>query len=465
MGANAQGAFADRRHGPETDTGGNVQMKGTTPAAALKAAALTFIVSLFFAAGSASAAITPTSSAEALTDAIDDGLGGAVVNSVLLEEPPNGNPAAVSDKELALMPLKGGTYAMLSSGNTTEADDADNSEALSSNNGGFGGPHGGDVYDLVTLRVDLDVPQDTNCLTIDYRFLTEEFDEFVGSDFNDAFLAELDSSSFVVQSDGSVLAPNNFAVGPDGNVTTVNTSGTSADNALGTTYDGATPVLRATTPISSGGHSVFLSIYDASDAIYDSTVFVDNMRLRSVDPGNCVVGAANNPIENRLCQGEEPTVFAVNGFAKGTKNDDVILGTSESEVIRGRGGDDIICGAGGNDQIRGNQGSDSIVGNAGSDDIRGNLADDTIRGNRGNDTIRGQSGEDTAFGGKGRDSVNGGRGDDSLMGNSASDVLRGRAGDDLLKGGKNSDRLRGGTGTDKCRTGRGNNESVKGCER
>lgn len=440
-------------------------MKGTKSAAALKAAVLMFIAALFFGTSSASAAITPTSSAEALTDAIDDGLGDAVVNSAFIQQPPNGNPAAVSDKELALMPLKGGTYAMLSSGNTVEADDPDNSESLSTNNGGFGGPHGGDVFDLVQLRVDLDVPGDTNCLTIDYRFLTEEFDEFVGSDFNDSFLAELDESSFLVQGDGSVLAPNNFAVGPDGNVTTVNTAGTSADNALGTTYDGATPVLRATTPVSAGAHSVFLSIYDASDAIYDSTVFIDNMRLRSVSPGNCVKGAANNPIEDRLCQGEEPTVYAVNGFAKGTKNDDVILGTSESEVIRGRGGDDIICGAGGNDQIRGNQGSDSILGNGGADDIRGNLGNDTIRGNRGNDTISGQSGKDRAFGGKGRDTVNGGRDNDKLMGNSASDVLRGRSGNDLLKGGKNSDRLRGGTGTDKCRAGRGNNESVKGCER
>ncbi|HKJ36680.1 MAG TPA: choice-of-anchor L domain-containing protein [Solirubrobacterales bacterium] len=439
-------------------------MKGTTPTTLLKAGALTFVAALFFATGSASAGITPTSNGEALTDAIDDGLGDAVVNSTLLQEPPNGNPAAVSDSELALMPFKGGTYTMLSSGDTTAADDPDNSEALSNDNGGSGGAHGGDVFDLVTLRVDLDVPDDVNCLTIDYRFLTEEFDEFVGSDFNDAFLAELDNSSFVVQGDGSVLAPQNFAVGPDGAVTTVNTAGTSADNALGTTYDGATPVLRATTPITPGEHSVFLSTYDASDAIYDSTAFVDNMRLRNVDPENCVAGAANNPIEDRLCQGEEPTVFAVNGFATGTKKDDVILGTGGSEVIRGRGGDDTICAAGGNDKVRGNQGDDTIVGNKGGDDLRGNLGDDTIRGSRGNDTISGQNGKDVAFGGRGRDTVNGGKLADKLVGNAGSDVVRGRSGDDLLRGGKNSDRLRGGTGTDKCRTGRGNNESVKGCE-
>ncbi len=202
----------------------------------------------------------------------------------------------------------------------------------------------------MTLRVDLDVPAGSNCMTVDYRFLTEEFDEYVGSDFNDGFIAELAATNFLVKADGSVEAPRNFAIGPDGGITTVNNAGTSADNAFGTTYDGATPVLRATTPVDPGAQEVYFSIFDASDSIYDSTVFLDNLRLRSVPADRCKVGSAGTPNEAQLCQGREPTIFASNGVANGTKGDDVILGTPGPEVIRARGGDDIVCAGGGPDR-------------------------------------------------------------------------------------------------------------------
>ena len=52
--------------------------------------------------------------------------------------------------------------------------------------------------------------------------------------------------------------------------------------AQGTTYDGATPALTAATPISPGMHSIYLSIFDQGDGVYDSAVFLDNLRFGRV---------------------------------------------------------------------------------------------------------------------------------------------------------------------------------------
>lgn len=386
-----------------------------------------------------------------------------VTGGELVVVPPNGSPAAVSDTDLTLFPLSGDDNLILSTGDATAADAPDDSESRSADNGAQNSNAGPGIFDQVTLRVDLQIPEGRNCLTLDYRLLTEEFDEFVGAEFNDAFLAEINESSFTLQSDGTVIAPNNFAVGPDGEPTTVKGSGTSTDNSLGTTYDGGSPILRATTPITPGAQSIFLTVYDAGDAIYDTTVLVDNIKARDVPASDCKVGSADTGKEQRLCAGEDPTIFAVNGRAKGTNGDDVILGTAEGDVINGRGGDDIICGAEGVDDIRGQGGNDVIRGNAGDDRLDGNGGDDKIQGNVGQDVIRGMAGNDRVEGNKMRDRVFGGKDGDAVNGGNAKDRLFGRRGNDNLRGGKGPDNLRGGPGFDNCRGGRGDDKR-SGCE-
>ncbi len=64
-----------------------------------------------------------------------------------------------------------------------------------------------------------------------------------------------------------------------------------AANANGTTYGGATPILRASTPITPGVHSLFLSIFDQGDRGYDSAAFVDNLTINHQAP--CHSGIAH----------------------------------------------------------------------------------------------------------------------------------------------------------------------------
>ncbi len=391
---------------------------------ALGTAACVVVVSAATAA-EASGAVTPSRDANAVAAGlIESAPPGSVIGAEFVTLPPNGNPAGSGDSNLATFPLDADAFTILGSGDVDAADAANSSTSSSTDNGGGSGGHG-QVFDLVTLRLDLQVPASTNCLTFDFRLLSEEFPEFIGSEFNDGFVAEIDQSDFRVAGPGDVQAQRNFAIDENGRVPTVNSTGTSADNAIGTTYDGATPIIRATTPITAGGHPLFLSVYDASDAIYDTSVFVDNLRLRNVPAELCTKGAVPTPSEGGMCQGLTPTVIAADGVATGTKGADVILGSKFSDKIRGRGGDDVICGRGGKDEIKGGSGDDTIQGNngkdeingrTGDDDLRGGQRSDVLRGNGGDDDLRGQNGDDSMFGGGGDDMCEGGKGDDEDRG-------------------------------------------------
>jgi Ca2+-binding RTX toxin-like protein len=212
--------------------------------------------------------------------------------------PPGGdpNPTATSDSPLTGFPFSGGTFAILTSGNSTFADDKNTSGSTSQRNKGGDGGHGGSFKDVVQLRVRISVPQNTNCLSVDFRFLSDEFPEFVGNRFNDAFIAELDASTFSADAAhaNEIIAPNNFAFDGRGNVISLNTIGAtemSAGEAGGTTYDGATPRLRAAVPVTPGMHYVYFSIFDQGDDRYDSAVFLDNLALFSAPAGACKAGA------------------------------------------------------------------------------------------------------------------------------------------------------------------------------
>ena len=208
--------------------------------------------------------------------------------------PPFSNPAAVSNKRLAGFPLKGGQYGILSTGNAL---DADNKNTLPDLGTSLGGPSIRGSRDVTILRVDLNVPKKARCLSIRFKFLTEEYPEFVNTEFNDAFIAELDDSSWntVSKEDPTINAPGNFAATTDGRLISVNAAGDAAvveEHAEGTTYDGATRRLRASTPITPGRHILYLSLFDQGDREYDSTVFIDGLTLDRRSP--CKSGAVKD---------------------------------------------------------------------------------------------------------------------------------------------------------------------------
>jgi hypothetical protein len=245
-----------------------------------------------------------------------------ILGATFVAEPPITNTAnAVADVHLALFPTNGPTYGILTSGGVTNTDQPG---IFTSVDLSGGHARGDSDFDVTILRIDLNAPQGVNCLSLDFRFFSEEYPIYVGTAFNDAFIAELDNSTW--STSGSVIsAPNNFAFDPEGNVVSINSTGVTQMtplNGLGTAYDGgltpggppitdtngaATVALRASTPIIPGNHSLYLSLFDQGDNILDSAVFLDNLALGMVAGNECTPGATQpSEIALRKTVGYEP---------------------------------------------------------------------------------------------------------------------------------------------------------------
>ena len=209
-----------------------------------------------------------------------------------LTDPPLNFPNAVGTTPLTTFPLHGPNYAIMTSGQAELADDPNNSGGSGANDGG-GNIRGDTDFDVSVLKVDLDVPAGLNCLSVNFRFLSDEFPEFVGQRYNDALILELNQTTW--DTAGSIItAPHNFAFDPTGNVISINAAGATsmtAAHATGTTYDGATPLLSASTIVSPGPNSLYVSVFDQGDQILDSAAFLDALNLAAVEPTACVSGA------------------------------------------------------------------------------------------------------------------------------------------------------------------------------
>lgn len=202
-----------------------------------------------------------------------------VKRAVFSALPPGSKPAAVSTTRLAGFPRSGKSFAILTNGNARSADDRNTSGSTGST---AGGPSIRGARDVTIMRIDLRIPKGANCLSFRFRFLSEEFPEFVDDEFNDAFIAELDGSNWRAsdKENPQITAPANFAVTSGGRPIRINRIGdtsVTAARARGTTYDAATRILRASTRVRRTTRHLYLSIFDQGDRIYDSAVFIDKL--------------------------------------------------------------------------------------------------------------------------------------------------------------------------------------------
>lgn len=258
------------------------------------------------AAAPASATITPRAStiidANAIAQAIAQNPAQVVGASFTAAPGVAGQPATLPGNEanaignnapvLASFPFDGPTYGILTSGRASLVDDPNADGSNGANNNGASPPgRGTNAFDVSTLKVDVNVPAGKNCVAMGYRFLSEEFPEFVGSSFNDAFVAEVDSTSWTTSaagSESSITAPNDFATASGRvSVNGVGPTAVSPAESVGTTFDAATGLVDTKTVITPGPHSIYLSIFDQSDHIYDSAVFMDRLAFITEDPSTC----------------------------------------------------------------------------------------------------------------------------------------------------------------------------------
>lgn len=216
-------------------------------------------------------------------------------------------PVGIGDTALAGFPTVGPSFAVMTTGNAEFADDPNNSNSTGRQNG-IGPPvleRGTKAFDYTVLKVDVIVPISANCVAFDFRFASEEYPEYLNKGYNDAFIAEIDRTTWVANDEQGLHAPDDIAAS-SGDVVSVDTLGPTAmtaENAAGTTYDGATGLLSARARITPGKHSIYFSVLDYGDASYDSAVFLDNLRFGFAPEGTCSFSGAGdeNPPNLIVC--------------------------------------------------------------------------------------------------------------------------------------------------------------------
>lgn len=209
-----------------------------------------------------------------------------LVRAKFVATPAGNGPVAISRKNLSGFPRRGGAFAILSTGCARLADNPDQNGSTGCRDGGV---RVRGARDVTIWRIRLRVPKGANCLSFRFKFLSEEFPEYVGTGFNDAFIAELRKPGQAPtwtasdRRDPAIEAPANFATTRDGNLISVNATRNARVTrgaARGTTYDAATGKLRASTRVRPGPRLLYLSIFDQGDRQWDSAVFIDRLVLR-----------------------------------------------------------------------------------------------------------------------------------------------------------------------------------------
>ena len=241
------------------------------------------------------AAVTPSRDAAALTASM--ATPSVPIASATFSLYPNTDPAlgtstGIADAPLTDFPINGSTFAILSSGDARTADPADTGPTTLN---GSSPVIRGDAYDVTTLRVDIDVPAGANCLSLGFRFFT---DEAAGATYNDGFVAELGTSTWTVDpATNQISAPDNFAFDQNGDPLSVNSPGAASfttAGAAGTGYTIGTQRLSAARAVSPGRNVLYLSVFDVQDRIVDTAAFVDRLSLLATEPGGCAPGLTDD---------------------------------------------------------------------------------------------------------------------------------------------------------------------------
>jgi hypothetical protein len=231
-----------------------------------------------FASSLNAATVTSTASATTLANAI---LGGGVT---LLGAPTFAGLAPSGPSAGSAGTFTGGANPygfdngiVLTTGDAAIAARPSNTAPNAGRNNGLGGNanlsalSGGSTFDATSLDFDFQFNGGGGgSLFFNYVFASEEYNEFVGTGFNDVFAFFLDGVNIA-------KLPNNTPV----TINNVNLSVNSAfyrNNSPGpypTEYDGLTTVLTAQAlGLAPGTHHIQLAIADTGDGIYDSAVFI-----------------------------------------------------------------------------------------------------------------------------------------------------------------------------------------------
>lgn len=214
------------------------------------------------------------------TKSIDDGLTADAVAALL-----TGKGATISNVKITGSSLAAGSYSeasvlgidngvILSTGNIADAAGANTSESSGASLGTEGHPsldaivEPFETHDAITLE--FDVVTESPTFTIRYVFASEEYREWVDSEYNDVFAFFVDGANIALTPGTSDPVTVN-TINHNVNTTLYH------DNEGGTLtqFDGFTSPLLAVAVVEPGVmHHIRIAIADASDGLLDSAVFI-----------------------------------------------------------------------------------------------------------------------------------------------------------------------------------------------
>jgi hypothetical protein len=126
------------------------------------------------------------------------------------------------------------------------------------------------TFDAAIL--DIVFTSDTGNLFFNFVFASEEYNEWVGSSFNDVFGFFLDGVNIALLPDATPVSINNVNLGENPSYYINNSD---VASPVDIQYDGFTTVLTAQAlGLSAGEHTISLQIADAGDSALDSAIFL-----------------------------------------------------------------------------------------------------------------------------------------------------------------------------------------------
>lgn len=151
------------------------------------------------------------------------------------------------------------------------------------NNGAAGTPLISNSFNASILTINF--TPEGNSVTFNYVFGSEEYNEFVGSQFNDAFRFLVNGTNFaLIPGTNSIVEINSVNNGSNSAFYVDNTSG-----VRNTQLDGLTVVLSFTAPVNPGVQNTLqLVIADRGDPFLDSAVFIQGGTFQVTPPDTTV---------------------------------------------------------------------------------------------------------------------------------------------------------------------------------
>lgn len=144
-------------------------------------------------------------------------------------------------------------------------------DEISKSNGGSGNSmcealNGGVVsFDTAFLSMDVILQPGFTGFSSEFIFSTEEYPEWVGSDFNDVFGIYIDGKQVAYDTDGKSVDVSGPSFTPSSVLT---------PPASGSSMDGSTPILWSGHTAAPGPHKIDIFICDTGDRLMDSALFV-----------------------------------------------------------------------------------------------------------------------------------------------------------------------------------------------